>query len=313
MWECTRGSGKNAGFAYQGANDMEPPGLKVLQRAKPPAERSVPVSRLGTTYKSGPRAPEGREGVTFTIPTSTRTHIQTNKYLLTYRDMFSAVNRVVLLPIAGLTLGTLGFLRTWPDVDHKTLKTDPEVVERWQRTPTYRELGLWPHTSRLSEAIPAAHRANHVGQGLLSGRGKLENDPLIFRDEERGELAAVYQLGPELADSNGHVYPGVLSIMLDEALCYCGFPKLPHGHGVTAKLDLQFERPVPAGSLVVLRASVVESRGRKCVIGGRLESIPGMEQGVGGWLRSILGRSQVYARGECVLVEPRWFKWMKWV
>lgn len=227
--------------------------------------------------------------------------------------MFSALNRVVLLPLAGLTLGTAGFLRVWPDVTHESLQTDPDVVERWQRTRTFRELGVWPHSSRMSEAIPAAHRANHVGQGLLSNHGRLQNDPLIFRDDERGELAAVYHLGPELGDSNGHVYHGVLSVLLDEALCFCGFPRLPSGRGVTAKLELQFEKPVPAGSLVVLRASVVESRGRKCVIGGRLESIPGMEQGVSGWLQGLFGRTQVYARGECVLVEPRWFKWVKWV
>lgn len=225
--------------------------------------------------------------------------------------LFKIINRVVILPLTGFTLGTASFLRTWPEVGdgyEGPMQTHPEIVRKWRSTSLYQELKdltQW----RQSEKIPHAHRSNHVGQGLLSGEGKLENDPMIFHDEVQNSITVVYQLGKKLGDSQGYVNNGVLSVLLDEALCYCGFPLLPSKRGVTARLELDFVGKIPVDSTVVLKARVVEHKGRKCVINGTLESIPGMEKGLWARMMSVWGR-ECYARATCVLVEPKWFKWL---
>ncbi|GAV54355.1 hypothetical protein ZYGR_0AL00870 [Zygosaccharomyces rouxii] len=225
--------------------------------------------------------------------------------------LFKTINRVLILPLTGFTLGTASFLRVWPDAidDYdEPMRTNPELLRKWRRTKLYQEL---KHLTqwRQSERIPPAHRRNHVGQGLLSGVGKLENDPLVFHDEVQNSISIVYQLGKQLGDSQGYVNNGVLSILLDEALCYCGFPLLPSKRGVTARLDLDFVGKIPVDSTVVLKARVVEHKGRKCVISGTLESVPGMEKSWWGRLMSVWG-VECYARAKCVLVEPKWFKWL---
>lgn len=225
----------------------------------------------------------------------------------------SIVNRVLVLPLAGFTLGAVSFMKIWPnnpgnERNDEPMRTDPELIRRWRRTRLYEELKILTQW-RQSEKIPAAHRSNHVGQGLLSGEGKIENDPLIFHDEVENTMSVVYQLGKQLGDSQGYVHNGVLSVLLDEALCYCGFPVLPNKRGVTARLDLEFVGKIPVDSTIVLRARVLEHKGRKCVISGSLESVPGMERNWWEKMTSFRG-SKSYVKAKCVLVEPRWFKWL---
>lgn len=168
---------------------------------------------------------------------------------------------------------------------------------------------------RQSEKIPAGHREYHVGQGLLYGSSKLEIDPVVFSNAEEKTLSVIYHLGQNLSNEKGKVHKGVLSLLLDEGLCYCGFPTLPNKRGVTASLEINFEKDVPLDSTIVLNARVVENKGRKCIIEGTLQSPPLPE---GSWLSSIPGwiyksKPTVYATAKCVLVEPRWFKYITWI
>ena len=233
--------------------------------------------------------------------------------------------RGLLLPALGFSLGVGYFIRAWPDeAGSMTLQDNVsskegtglqlqrmDVLEGIRKNGLYRRLLQDPDFdhSVQSEKIPPGHRAYHVGQGILFGPEKLGIDPVILQDTKRREVVIFYHFGADLANEQGQVHKGVLSLVLDEALCYCGFPTLPSKRGVTAKLDIDFQRGIPADSTIVLRAHVSEFKGRKCVIEGTLESVPRFENP---WLAS-LWKPAVYASAKCILVEPRWFKYLNWL
>lgn len=152
-----------------------------------------------------------------------------------------------------------------------------------------------------SSTIPVSYRQNHVGQGLLYGLDHFEIDPLVFINKEDGELVGFYRIGKKLVDKSGYLHHGILGLMLDEGLCFCGFPKLPHNRGVTGKLDLAYDANVKLNETLVLKAKVVESKGRKAVIDGHVAVLKGGKEGT------------ILARGHCVLVEPKWFKYIDWL
>lgn len=219
--------------------------------------------------------------------------------------MWSKLATRVLIPSAGFAVGALVFLKAWPDESHSfafsrqpLFKQRLDVLDKISRMQLFQELkkdSAFTHTYQSSN-IPEAHRGNHVGQGVLFGPGSLEIDPLIFHNESEGSLIVFYHLGKNLGNENGSVHKGVMALLLDEALCYCGFSRLPSHRGVTARLDLKFTRDIAVDSTVVLKARVIESRGRKCVIDGVLEDLEGQ-----------------FAEARCTLVEPKWFKYLNWV
>lgn len=82
-------------------------------------------------------------------------------------------------------------------------------------------------------------------------------------------------------------------------------PRLPSKRGVTAKLNLKFNREIPADSTVILTATVRESKGRKCIIDGELQIFSDKVH----TLPSLWGEKEPNVEAECILVEPKWFKY----
>ncbi|CCK69540.1 Mrx3p KNAG_0C04380 [Huiozyma naganishii CBS 8797] len=246
-----------------------------------------------------------------------------------------AANRLFVLPTVGFTLGVFTFIKAWPDESSTISLKDPsnspsvdkllhrkqplvlqrsDVLNKIAKSTLYQELISNPSVEHLaqSEKIPSGHRPYHVGQGPLFGPSKLEIDPLIFHNLKDDTLVVFYHLGSGLSNEKNKIHKGVLSLLLDEGLCYCGFPLLPSKRGVTAKLSINFEKDVPADSTIILRAKVSKSKGRKCIIDGSLESVPSK-----GLLNYITGSEpttgETFATAKCILVEPKWFKYLNWL
>ncbi|KAK6882295.1 hypothetical protein K6H10_000935 [Candida tropicalis] len=153
------------------------------------------------------------------------------------------------------------------------------------------------------DPFPDQHHKNYVNTGLLFGPDLMEIDPVVFIDENVGELTSFYHLGDKLISQDGQIHNGVVSTILDEGLCSAGFPLLPSKKGVTAKLSIDFKNQAPPQSTVVLHAKVKEHKGRKVVIEGYLETLP-------------VNKSEkplLIAESRCVLVEPKWFKYFRWL
>lgn len=161
---------------------------------------------------------------------------------------------------------------------------------------------------RYRDAFPKQHHGNHVITGLLSGKDLFENDPIMFLNEKLKLIVAFYHLGKLLVSEDGQIHNGVTSTILDEGLCSCGFPFLPSKMGVTAKLSIDFKQQAPPDTTVILRGKVIEHKNRKVVIDGDLLTFKGGDD-----LGGDLGGDFVIAKGNAVLVEPKWFKFFTWL
>ncbi|KAK6465086.1 HotDog domain-containing protein [Scheffersomyces coipomensis] len=188
--------------------------------------------------------------------------------------------------------------------EKKLLHINESIVNQISSTDEYKALIEDPNTSRYnsSDAFPDQHHKNYVGTGLLFGPDLFEIDPIVFLNEKQGELTSFYHLGDKLISQDGKIHNGIVSTILDEGLCSCGFPLLPSKKGVTASLSIDFKNQAPPGSTVVLRAKVVEAKGRKVVIEGNLETLP---------FNKDETPIQI-AHSRCILVEPKWFKYFAW-
>lgn len=182
---------------------------------------------------------------------------------------------------------------------------NPNIMEEIRKSSDFQRLSNDPDVVQysLSEKVPSQHRKNYVGSGLLFGPDLMEIDPVLLLNGNTGEMAGFYHLGDKLVSYDGLVHNGIIATILDEGLCTCGFSKLPSKRGVTAKLSINFHEQAPPNSTVVLMAKVLEARGRKVIINGTLKTFPLTRN----------EKSITIADAQCILVEPKWFKYFKWV
>ncbi|KAG0676697.1 hypothetical protein C6P42_001167 [Pichia californica] len=231
-------------------------------------------------------------------------------FKLLYKTTFTA---------ASFGLGFAIFARPWPDtpllakpmelVQDKQIKDKENSIENYEKLDNYSEFINCKIFSKYvkdenfkliptDKLIPEAHRYNQVSQGLME-----LNNPIIMINKEDGELVLFGKSNnSNLIGLDGKIHNGIILTLLDESLCFCGFNKLPNKRGVTANLKVEFNDKLPTNSRFILSAKVVESRGRKVVIDGNLQSL------------DKNGKPQHYvANAKCLLVEPKWFKWFNWV
>lgn len=211
------------------------------------------------------------------------------------------------VPIAAFGAGYALFPAQWKKgkwQPSKLTHINKDAMAKIESSSLYKQLDKDPATIKYytSEMFPEQHHANHVGTGLLFGPNLFEVDPVLFINESKGELTGFYHLGKELVSQDGLIHNGVTSTILDEGLCACGFAKLPTKKGVTANLTIDFHNQAPPDSTVVLRAKVVEHKGRKVVIKGTL-SMLAMDD----------AKTTEIASSTCVLVEPKWFRYFRWL
>lgn len=130
----------------------------------------------------------------------------------------------------------------------------------------------------------------------MLGPGKIPVPPLVFIEEGK-QLVSMSYLGTDLSGHIGIVHGGLLATLLDEGLARCGFAALPNKIGVTASLTINYRKPAPAGSFIVLKAETTKVEGRKVWVKGRIE---------------ILGESEepgmVLVEAEGLFIEPKYAK-----
>lgn len=218
--------------------------------------------------------------------------------------MFRFVSRSTT-PFVALAVGFAAFPYRKSVRDTKLQHINDDVAQKILSSPQVQQLANDPQWEQVisSNAFPQQHKQNYVSRGLLMGPDLFEIDPVIYMNRDQGEFVGYYHLGSQLVSQDGRIHNGVVSTLLDEGLCSCGFPRLPSTKGVTAQLALKFINEADPDTTVVLRAKIVEARGRKVVSAGTLESYdPDSKK-----------PAQVIAEGRVVLVEPHWFKWFRWV
>ncbi|KAF8173222.1 HotDog domain-containing protein [Mycena galopus ATCC 62051] len=156
-----------------------------------------------------------------------------------------------------------------------------EALEaKLQALPLLRELreradaDEWYET-RPHQQIPDDVRANKLTAGSLRGPGKLALFPLARVKKDESEAVVFVHLGRGLCGHDGIVHGGLLATLLDEALARNAITNLPEKVGVTATLSLNYRAPTRADQFVVLKTRLVDLKGRKAMVTGRVEDVQG--------------------------------------
>ncbi|KAF7335693.1 UPF0644 protein PB2B4.06 [Mycena venus] len=131
------------------------------------------------------------------------------------------------------------------------------------------------YETRPHEHIPAEIRVNKLTAGSLRGPGKLALFPLARVKNDESEAVIFVHLGRGLCGHDGIVHGGLLATLLDEALARNAITNLPEKVGVTATLSLTYRAPTRADQFVVLKTQLVELKGRKATVVGRVEDLQG--------------------------------------
>ncbi|GKT48399.1 UPF0648 protein [Colletotrichum spaethianum] len=127
--------------------------------------------------------------------------------------------------------------------------------------------------SRPHMRLPNALRRHNLTGGTLLGPGRITVPPVCWTEKGGKSLVSISHLGTDMCGHPGIVHGGLLATILDEGLARCCFGALPHNVGVTAKLEINYRKPVHAGTYVVLRARTMRVEGRKAWVEGQLETL----------------------------------------
>ncbi|ORY47194.1 HotDog domain-containing protein [Leucosporidium creatinivorum] len=128
----------------------------------------------------------------------------------------------------------------------------------------------------------------------LRGPSRFAIPPLVFASRDRKEQIFFLHLGTGLCGHEGVVHGGLLGTVLDESLGRTALLALPTNIGVTATLSLAYKKPTFANQFVVIKTQLVEVKGRKAWVEGRIESLEG----------------EVLVEAKALFVEPRMAKFL---
>jgi acyl-coenzyme A thioesterase PaaI-like protein len=99
----------------------------------------------------------------------------------------------------------------------------------------------------------------------ISGVGSAVAPPLTYRPADGGVVSET-TLGVVYEGPTGLVHGGVIGLLADELLARAA--AAADAWGMTARLEIDYRRPVPLGTPLVLRARTTEVAGRKTVVTG---------------------------------------------
>jgi len=231
----------------------------------------------------------------------------------------SAFQKVFFYTALGLAFGGIGAYGSWHTLRSQGLGfySDEESLKRFTPDETDAEARLIEETinslalvaeqrkrpemveSRPHLKMPGQYRSRSLTGNALSGPGKVPVPAYAWVEKGGKSLVSVVYVGEDLCGHPGIVHGGFLATMLDEGLARCCFGALPHNIGVTANLNIDYRRPTPASSYLVLRAETTKVEGRKAWVKGHIESLAAPGEA-----------PTVYAEATALFVSPKYASMM---
>lgn len=136
------------------------------------------------------------------------------------------------------------------------------------------DAGQW-YEARPYKRFPEERRVNNLTAGALRGPGKLAIIPLVRSKFDESEAIGFVHVGRGLCGHDGIVHGGLLATILDESLARTAINNLPDKIGVTANLSINYRAPTFADQFIVIKVRLLEKKGRKVQVGGRVEDLKG--------------------------------------
>lgn len=162
--------------------------------------------------------------------------------------------------------------------------------------PAAQGLLLLPSTksSRRVFDVAPEHIPDHLTATTLAGPELISSRPYVIYNEEAGKLLAFYHLGHRLTGHAGIVHGGLIAVLLDECMGRACFPKFQAKIGVTVKLEISYQAPMPVDSVILVTAETTDVQGRKAWVNATVEDVtPGRE-------------TKILSQATAMFVEPRW-------
>ncbi|GAA5982789.1 hypothetical protein JCM5350_002989 [Sporobolomyces pararoseus] len=141
-----------------------------------------------------------------------------------------------------------------------TSPTNTPLVPRWKISRPYAATPAGPHS---------------LSGYSLKGPHKFAIPPLVFTSPDKKEAVFVLHVGKGLCGHEGVVHGGLLATVLDESLGRTALLNLPTNIGVTATLNLKYKKPTFAAQYIVIKTQLVDQKGRKAWVKGRIENTEG--------------------------------------
>ncbi|GJJ13031.1 hypothetical protein Clacol_007280 [Clathrus columnatus] len=146
-----------------------------------------------------------------------------------------------------------------------------EVLRKCREAPDASE---W-YEARPYVSIPPERLANHFTGGVIRGPTKIAVPPLVRSRKDETETWVFLHLGTGICGHEGIIHGGLLATLLDEGCARPAFLSFPSRVAVTANLNLNFRAPTKADQFVIMKTKLVELKGRKAVVDGRIEDLDG--------------------------------------
>ncbi|KAH8111402.1 Thioesterase/thiol ester dehydrase-isomerase [Phellopilus nigrolimitatus] len=168
-----------------------------------------------------------------------------------------------------------------PDPDHPAAKAYvAELEDTLQALPILKALRAAPDADTWYETrpyvnVPEERAANSMTAGALRGPGRLALPPLLRVKRDESECVVVTHFGRGLCGHDGIVHGGLIATVLDETLGRLSIMNFPEKVAVTATLTVDYKAPTRADQFVVVRARLVELKGRKAYVEGSVEDVHG--------------------------------------
>ncbi|CAI9151469.1 unnamed protein product [Rangifer tarandus platyrhynchus] len=145
----------------------------------------------------------------------------------------------------------------------------------WERLPSYRH-----RCAQISEDFKNYFleqkpvKEGRLSQVRLFTRGfedGLGFEYVIFKNNDEKRTVCLFQGGPYLQGVPGFVHGGAIAAIIDTALALCA--AVPGKAIMTANLNINFKRPVPLCSVVVINSQLDKLEGRKLFVSCNVQSV----------------------------------------
>jgi acyl-coenzyme A thioesterase PaaI-like protein len=151
-------------------------------------------------------------------------------------------------------------------------KNATKKFDQNQPGPDWESLVVPGTDSSWTEAVPFPK--GHVSHSYVSGRKDSRTIRVrYFEQKAKRKFAGRAWFGPETEGPPGHAHGGSQAALLDEGMGAAAW--LSGKTVLAAKIEINFRRPLPLGTVLTVRSEITKIEGRKVYTSGRLESDDG--------------------------------------
>ncbi|XP_007460363.1 PREDICTED: acyl-coenzyme A thioesterase THEM4 [Lipotes vexillifer] len=144
----------------------------------------------------------------------------------------------------------------------------------WERLPSYKSKYTQKSEDFKTYFLDSKLVKEQLSQAQLFTRGYEDGlgfEYVIFYNDDEKRTVCLFQGGPYLQGVPGFLHGGAIATMIDAAVGMCA--AIPGGIVMTANLNINFKRPIPLCSVVVINSQLDKIEGRKLFLSCNVRSV----------------------------------------